>query len=645
MKKIYLFTLLAIILAPLCAQNHDQFTVEDYLLLDQIGSPRFSPDGKFIAYNVGKKDSWDGDREWNIWLAAIDKSRKIQLTNSPKRDSNPLWSADGSMIGFLSSRSEKTQVHVINLDGGEARQVTFAEEGVRLFRWIENGRIAYVSNEPRDTLLTQAEEAAGGGYVVGTKARTSAIWIQSIKDKEDSTKVTDGSYYISDMDADSKGERFAIVKVIDSDLFNRWVASSLAVIDSKGKELFTFEEGKVFNQPRFSPDDSRISFVATTVGYSASNSLFVTNLKTGSTDNLTAEFDPTISQTEWVDNQNISFSTPRNVYSGVYQVSLSGKITTIYEPQVVINTYALNPGTKKIAYIGSTDRIPAELYVNSFKGKHKKALVIGEINQQLKDEPLGRSGIVKYPSFDGFTIEAVVTYPPDYKRRKKYPLVVVPHGGPDGIVMDRFRLLGQLFAQEGMITFEPNFRGGIGYGSEFYRANRGRLGDIDYQDIMAGLDYLIQQGSIDTSMMVVGGWSYGGYMTNWIIGHTSRFKAAVSVAGIANTVSMYAQSDINHGEIARWEFKGVPVTDIENFTRSSPLYYLQNCTTPTLVLHGKADARVPVAQAWEVYRALVDLGIEVDLVLYPDAGHGISAPKQFADVCKRWVGWYNRFLK
>jgi dipeptidyl aminopeptidase/acylaminoacyl peptidase len=252
--------------------------------------------------------------------------------------------------------------------------------------------------------------------------------------------------------------------------------------------------------------------------------------------------------------------------------------------------------------------------------------------------------VINYPSFDGYTIEAVLTLPPSYDRTKKYPLMVLPHGGPDGMSLDDFGLFGQLFAQEGIIVFEPNFRGGIGFGSEMYQANRGRLGDIDYKDIMEGVDHLIEEGVADPEKLAVGGWSYGGYMTNWIIGHTDRFKAAVSVAGIANTVSMYAQSDINHGDLARWEFKGVPVLNMENFRRSSPIEFLYNCTTPALILHGEADDRVPVAQAWELYRALTDLGVEVQMVLYPGAGHGISAPKQFVNVASRWVEWYKRFI-
>lgn len=625
--------------------NVDKFTVENFLQRSRISSPQLSPDGKSVVYVLGTKESWEDKREDNIWLMNLSDLEKIQLTTSEKADWSPQWSKDGSKICFLSNRTEKPQVFVININGGEASQVTYVNEGINLFRWIDNQKIAYVTNEPRDSLLVVAEEGAGGGYVVGTKMRKSALWVQSINDKSNNTKITDGSYYIADMDTDSKGRKFIVLKVTDSDLYERWVNSKIALIDKKGNELFIFKDAKSMGQLRFSPDDTKFSFVGSTVGFSTSNALFVTDVKTHKTANLTHDFDPTIFSSQWIDGETIAFSTPRHVYSGVYAVNLDRQIETLLEPEIVVNSFSINKETKLLTFVGHTNRKLSELYLKGIFNNKEKMIQITDINPWLKDKNLANSNILKYPSFDGVIIEAVVTVPPGFNRKNNYPLVVLPHGGPDGIVMDGFRLFDQLFAQEGMITIAPNFRGGIGYGSDFYRANRGKLGDIDYKDIMSGVDYLIQQGYIDTLNMVVGGWSYGGYMTNWIIGHTNRFKAAVTVAGISNTVSMYAQSDINHGEIAIWEFNGVPVLNIENYSQSSPIEYLRNCKTPTLILHGESDTRVPVAQAWEIYRALIDLNIEVELVLYPEAEHGISSPKQYADVFSRWIEWYKRYLQ
>ena len=211
--------------------------------------------------------------------------------------------------------------------------------------------------------------------------------------------------------------------------------------------------------------------------------------------------------------------------------------------------------------------------------------------------------------------------------------------------MDKFNSMAQLFSQAGLIVFEPNFRGSIGYGSEFYAANRGKLGYVDYNDIMSGVDYLIEQDIADRNKLFVGGWSYGGYMTNWIIAHTKKFLAAVSVAGISNTVSNYAQSDINHGEIADWEFEGVPVYEKDKFEHSSPFDFLNNVGTPLLLMHGESDTRVSVMQSWEIYRALVDRNQDVELVLYPGAEHSIKSPMQRKDVMRRWIEWYEKYLK
>ncbi len=667
MKKLrtYLFLFILLSCQAYPQTNSDKFTIHDFLKLTTISAPQFSPDGKYIVYVQGDKKAWDGKRNMNLWLVNIDKNKMIKLTNSEKSDWYPQFSPDGSMVAFLSSRSEKTQVYLINLSGGEARKITSAKEGVRLYRWINNSKIAFVTDEPRDSSLTAAEEKAGGGYEFGSKAVTSLLWTQMIDNDSSAIRITDGSYYISDMAAGSDGKKFILITCVNSDLYNQYVENKVTLVDEKGKAQFTFQKGKVFSNPGISPDNSKISFVGCTVGFSSNNSLFITDLRNYTTLNLTEKFDPTIESVRWLDNDNITFKTPRNVHTGIYRINVRGllknasensdnkdkyisvspKVEALMEPYWVINSYDINANSKEISFVGSKSQLPNELYLYKVGSDSKSAKALTEVNAWAECKKLGGSKIINYSSYDGTKIEAVLTLPPDYDKTKKYPLMVCPHGGPDGIVMDRFDLFGQIFAQEGIIVFQPNFRGSIGYGSKFYEANRGKLGYVDYDDIMSGVDYLVKEDIADSSKMVVGGWSYGGYMTDWIIGHTNRFKAAVSVAGIANTVSMYAESDINHGETAQWEFKGVPVINMENFTRSSPITFLHNCTTPTLIMHGEADDRVPMYQSWELYRALVDIGVKVKLVLYPGASHGISAPKQLTNVFTRWVNWYNKFIK
>jgi dipeptidyl aminopeptidase/acylaminoacyl peptidase len=267
------------------------------------------------------------------------------------------------------------------------------------------------------------------------------------------------------------------------------------------------------------------------------------------------------------------------------------------------------------------------------------------VNPEINKRICVTSEIINFKGAEGDSIQAVLTLPPGYNPQTKYPLMVLPHGGPDGVSLAGFSTIPQLLAQEGFLVYEPNYHGSIGYGSKFYESNRGRFGNIDFKDIMFGVDHLIASGRADYAKMVVGGWSYGGYLTNWIIGHTDRFKAAVTVAGISNMVSMYSESDINYADLARWDVTGVPVLDMEKFELSSPINFLKYCKTPTLILHGTGDNRVPSGQSWQIYRALLDIGVETKMILYPDAPHSINNdPRFYADVLNQWINWYNNHL-
>jgi dipeptidyl aminopeptidase/acylaminoacyl peptidase len=646
MKKAACILFIIIFVLPVFSEDGiKKITMQELLKRTSIYSPEFSPDGKWIAHVRGEKETWDGRRNSDIWLISSDGSEIRRLTGSEKSDWGPQWSPDGSKIAFFSTRSGKRQVHLIHTDGGEAVTVTDEGKGVNSFRWIGNSKIAFVTSELKDSSLAAAEENAGGGYVVGTQFGKSALWVQSVNDPSDKKKITDGSFYIGSMCPSSDGKMFVLVTADDSDYYKQIVHSRIVLIDDEGKELYAFDGAKDMGRVGFSPDDRYISFSGSTVGFSSGNALFVVDIAKKAIKNLTEAFDPTISSIRWIDDKTLAFLTLRKAYTGLYSIpAAGGDIRPILEPYYVFFSYTIHPKTKRIAFIGTRGFMPTTMFITRWGGKPSDARALMCPDEWMEERSLAGSRVIAYPSFDGQTIEAVLTLPPDYDADKIYPLLVLPHGGPDGMSLNDFGLFGQVFAQEGLMILEPNFRGGIGYGSEFYKANRGRIGDIDYKDIMAGVDYLIREDMVDSTRMVVGGWSFGGTMTGWIISHNNRFKAAVVVAGVCDYYSRYGQGDINHSDVARWEFMGVPVLNPENYKRSSPIYFMHRCETPTLIMHGEDDVRVPVAQAWELYRALNDVGVEVEFVLYPDAGHGISAPKQFFDVMTRWVDWYHRHL-
>ncbi len=621
------------------------FTVHDYLALSYVQGPRFSPDGTRIAYESGARSSWDGGTDYSIFVTLADGSPTMKLTPTDTQDWSPRWSPDGSRIAFKSTRSGSVQVHVVSASGGGVQQVTSESGGISSFEWAGASSIAFSAKKPRDAELVSREKASGGGYVVGTRSRRSALWIQSVTGNAPKTKIAIGDYYIGGLDVSPDAERLALIVAPSSDLYERITASEILVVDMRGKELYRSEVSGSFMHLAFSPDGSRVSYVGSTVGFAANDGLFVTNLRTNSTVNLTREFDPTIRGVEWVDNRSLAFVTPRHVHSGIYRVSLDGEIDTILEPDRVINSFSVNAADELLVFAATTSTSPVELYSSRFgdNGSGAKQLTSTHHKQQTSVQASTR--VVRYPSFDGVEIEAVVTLPPGFDRDSSYPLLVNPHGGPDVIVMDGFNPAAQIFAHQGYIVFQPNFRGSIGYGRDFYAANRGRMGDIDYRDIMSGVDHLLSRFPVNSDEMVVGGESYGGTLALWIIGRTNRFKAAVCLSGTANAISRYGQSDINHGAIAEWEFKTVPAKDWEGFWRMSPLPHLVSAKTPILIVHAEEDHRVPVGQAWEAYRTLNDAGAQVEMVLYPDIGHSFGSPDVYADVYRRWLDWYSKYLE
>jgi len=645
-RHLFLLVLLVVPFSIMYAQTDratDKFTVYDYLELDRVGSLSYSPDGKQVLFSLRTNTQWNQRGTNSMWLANPKDGTLKELTSTDKADFNLQWSPDGSKVAFQSSRSDTIQVFTFTLDTGTIEKVTNAPEGVSGFQWVNDDSIVYTMERPTDSLQTKAVEEAGGGYVYGSQFKTTQLFVQDIK-TQSLKEIPVGNLYISGFSSNSDATLFGLVTGKDSYLYNIMANPTFMIIDSQGNVKYTYDGTEALGNPIFSPSGSKIAFTGSSVGYSAANSILVYDLKTASLTNLTETFDPTVEHYEWLDDENIVFSTPRHTYTGIYKVNQNKTVQTILNPAWRILSFAMNKNSNEVVFVGGRINQPYELFSQTYGKKNSVPKQLTFVNQDKMKFNFSSSNVISYNSYDGTPIEAVVFYPPNYDKTKKYPLLVIPHGGPDSISMNGFELFGLLFSQEGYVVITPNFRGSIGYGVKFYEANRGVLGYVDYEDIISGIDYLIAQGVADPDKLLVGGWSYGGYMTNWIIGHTNRFKAAVSVAGISNTVSMYGQSDINHGEIAEWEFRGVPATNIDTFLKSSPLSYLEGCNTPTLILHGESDSRVPYMQAMELYIALQDLGVETELVLYPGAEHGISAPKQFTNVINRWLAWYKAHL-
>ncbi|MBN4052473.1 S9 family peptidase, partial [Sphingobacteriaceae bacterium AH-315-L07] len=458
----YLIVLLVFSKILYAGEPNEKFTVRDYLSMTSIRTPALSPDGKWVVYTATTKECWDCTGNSDLWLTTVDKSKTVQLTTSENQETLPQWSPDGSKVAFVSDRTGTMQVYYIKIDGGEAKKITDEANGVSKFTWYkDNKHIAYIIDDDRDSVVTKAEKEAGGGFDVTEQFTTSSLFTKKLSE-DNKQKVIGGKYYIHEVAASPDGKHFLLSTAPTSDLYLKYNDGELKLISSKGEEKFAFKKGvKEISHPKFSPDGKKLSFIACTVGYSAANGLFVMDVSGREPKILTKDFDPTINETAWLNNTTLLFSTPRNVHTGFYTVSTNGgEVATVIKPYWVSSSWSYNSKTNSIAFTGSRAQIPTELYTTKLKSDPAKATLLTDANiNYCKNKKLASSQVVQYKSYDGVQIEAVLSLPPDYKKGNKYPILVLPHGGPDGIIMDKFSAFGQFFAGEGFIVYEPNFRG------------------------------------------------------------------------------------------------------------------------------------------------------------------------------------------
>lgn len=616
-----------------------QMTIEDHLAMENINDPQLF--GNQVIYTKTTKETWDGKTSSSIVLLNLDSKNTLELTQG-EYDYDPKWSPGGEWISFVSYRNNQQQVYIIPAKGGAPKKISDAQAYISNYQWLDNQTIAIVDDEPRDSLLVATENANGGGYQVGTEFYTNAIWTYDIGSGK-KNKVTKGEERIIDFTVSADSRYLAMLGAKNYDTYEAITNSWIKVLDLKKKEMvYQFREANALNQPTFSPTGKYLAFAGSTVGYSCNDGLFVVELKTGRTKNLSYDLDPTIEKIRWLDKKNLCFSAPKDAYTAIYQVNVSGHPKELIRPYWVIYDFQIQED--QLVFTASRSSQPKQLYQLNVENNVAEANPLSQLNVSLLSKIKTTSKGINYQQADGHFVQAILTFPINYDSTQKYPLMCIPHGGPDALVLDDFDWMKQFFADQGYLVFQPNFRGSIGYGRDFYAANRAAFGKGDFADIMAGIDYLIEKNLAHEGQLVIGGWSYGGYMANWAITQTDRFQAAISVAGMSNLVSLYGQHEFSNRKIGIWEYKGLLVDEVESYRQASPIFQVKKVQTPLLILHGDNDSRSPTLQAWEMYRAMKDAGKIVEMIIYPRAGHNISNPKQRKSVLNQWLEWSNKYL-
>jgi len=661
-----LLAVLAIASSITLAQSKRAMTFDDVMGLRVVSDPRISPDGKQVAFVVTQADMKTNFRNSDVWLVSTDGGEAHPMTVSPRRDDSPQWSSDSRRLAFISDRDGKAQVYVIAIDGGEAQRVTDVQTSVQSFEWSPDGkRIAYIAADPIPEAREKEKKDGFDQIVADSEYQYSHISVVDITQQPSKpTKLTDGPLHATELAWSPDGTSIAFTarntpKLGDSH------TTEIYAIDASGKQSqpsrLTIND-RAESDVAWSPDGKAISYLSTSdkypsIGPSRIHLLRVSKSAAGFDPEWTyrilqPEFAGYIRDHQWSrDGKFVYFSADvammRRIGRIVTDVStiewagMAGKLD---------GSSSLSASSDRIAYLEESPDTPAEVYsanINEVFGNRANVRQLTHLNPQALAFTLGRVETIKWKSKDGREIEGILVYPIDYQAGKRYPLITSIHGGPEGAYqlsfMASYGEAPHIYAARGCASFFPNFRGSSNYGAEFASANVGDLGGGDYQDIMAGVDYLIERGIADPARLAIKGYSYGGYMAGWIIGHTDRFKAAVFGAGLSNAISYYSQGDIQYQRETLHQ--GTPWHNNQNMIERSPVFYLQNAKTPSLIYQGEKDERVPLPQSLETYMGLKKAGVPAQLVIYPREGHGLREPKHQLDKMRRemeWIEKYNR---
>jgi len=629
----------------------------DTLRLARVGSPTLSPDGEWVLYTLSARDMEDKDLKTttHIWRVRVDGSLRRQMTRGEASCTSPQWFPDGKRIAFLSSRGKsrsgsgedaaprgpRSQVYCMYLDGGEAWPLTDHEEGVSSFRISPDGsKIAFTAPDPLSEEERKKKKEKDDAEVVDEKFRMNHLWIHDLAEGK-STRLTEGEFTVSDFRFSPDSQKIAYVARPNPKVDESWKADIWVVDIVEKAPVKLYENPGRDVQPRWSPDGGTIAFASnphagTNTWYSK---LCLAPAGGGEPRVLLEDFDLDFSAPLWSpDGGTIFWSTGERTTTNLFAVDVStGGIRRIPAPRGGNSQWELSADGRRWVWIHSGPTSPGEVYTAD--AALEEFSVLTDANPWLREEgvKLGRVETIRWKNSEGGEIEGVLTYPVDYEPGKKYPLILNPHGGPSGARIESFSSTNQFFAGNGFFVLQPNFRGSVNYGQEFVNANRGKWGIVDYDDCMTGVDFCIDQGWADPDKLVCYGWSYGGYMSYWIVTQTDRFKAVSPGAGLSNLYSMYSTTDIPH--YMAWFF-GTPWENEETFEKLSAIRHVKKLKSPVLILHGAEDKRVPLSQAVEFYQALRDLGKEVVFVKYPREGHGIREPRHQVDRLRRYLNFF-----
>jgi dipeptidyl aminopeptidase/acylaminoacyl peptidase len=664
LASLALAVLLAALASPLRAEAPRPLKPEDIFALKTVGDPRISPDGRWVAYTVRSLDPKADSADTDVYMLPFEGGTALQLTASPKAENRPLFSPDGRYLAFLSGRDgKKTQVWLLDRRGGEAAKLTDYKADVADLVWSPDGKrlalvVGDVDPDDADEEKAEAEKPGiaktpkpivvrrlqfkrdGEGYLRDLRQH---LYVFDVESKA-STPITSGPYDDNEpvWSPDGRWIAFTSNRTAEPDSNDN---SDVYLVEAKAGQkpkALTTSPG-TDREPAFSPDGKSIAYLSggdpKDIWY-APNWVAVVPIAGGEPRPLTQGLDRNVESPRFSpDGKLVYFILEDGGNEHLARVPAEGgTVERVVAGERSVQGYDLGPKGETVV-LESTPQRPFEVSVAEGGALRHLSTVNDEL---LKGIRLGEVKRFKATSADGTKVDAFLTLPPGAAAGKRLPTILRIHGGPTAQYNTAFNAEWQMLAAHGYAVVGANPRGSTGYGRDFSHAIWADWGNKDYDDVMAAVDGAIAMGMADPDRLGVGGWSYGGILTDHIIVKTGRFKAAISGASEVNYLANYGTDHYQK----EWEAElGLPWKNTEGWMRISPFFHVDKVTTPTLILCGAEDVNVPLLNSEQLYQALRRLGKETELVIYPGQNHGIVKPSYQKDRLERYVAWYDKYVK
>lgn len=630
-------------------------TYEQIIDLKRPGGTVISPDGTMVAFVVNETNWEDNAYESEVFLVSASGGDLVQLTRGKKSSNAPAWSPDGKWLAFASDRTDKRQIYLIPPGGGEARVITNLEEGFGSFAWSPDGRsIALTMTDPKTDARKERDKRAGEYEIVDRDWRMTHLHVidvdPSASEPAKPRRLTNGAFTVGGFDWSPDSKSIAFDHRLDPNPPNNFTAdiSVVNVADGAIHKLVT-KDGPD-SGPVWSPDGTRIAFSTSTQPpfLSFKNSrIAVVPSAGGPVRSVTDSFDEQPGIIDWAPT-GILFSGLEGISSRLFRTSESGAVSPVTPASgQSIGGFSFSRDFSSVAYTAGDAKSFPEVYVaremNIAQGRR-----LTRFSDQIAGWQIGNREMVSWKSTDGTEITGVLHKPADFQPGRKYPLLVVIHGGPTAISRPA-RVAGsgpypiEQWLGRGAMILEPNYRGSAGFGEKFRSLNVRNLGVGDAWDVLSGVDYLVAQGLADPDRMGVMGWSQGGYISAFLATHKRQPFKAISVgAGISNWMTYYVNTDIH--QFTRHYLGATPWDDPEIYAKTSPMTTIKQAKTPTLIQHGELDTRVPTPNAYELYQGLQDVGVPVKLIIYKGFNHGLNKPKAARAAMEHNFEWFNQYI-